>query len=156
MKRDIAVITVGYVILAVFIFAVVHSEKNDYWKTIGVTNCGLYTALKESKGSPDSIEICENGGAYVVYDGVKFYYPNEKLTGSFLRAEIYTDKYVFGNKRITVGTPKDVIISAYKHKKELSDVPDGKLAYEYNSSTLVWFEFDEFDLVKKIILAWEL
>ncbi len=156
MKRGTVIVAVGCVILAVCIFGSAYSEKIDYWKIIGVTKNGLYTVLKESKGSPDSIEICEDGGAYVVYDGIKFYYANKELTGSFLRAEIYTDKYVFGKKRITVGTPKAVIISSYKHTKELSDLPDGELAYECNSNTIVWFEFDESNLVKKITLTWEL
>ena len=156
MKRNTLILTVGCVILAVCILGFSHSKKIDYWKTIGITNNGLYTVLKESKGNPDCIEICEDGGAYVIYDGIRFYYPNKDLTGSFQRAEIYTDKYVFGKQGITIGTSKDIIISSYKHTKEISGLPDGELAYECNGNTIVWFEFDESNLVKKIILTWDL
>ena len=74
MKRNTLILTVGCVILAVCILGFSHSKKIDYWKTIGITNNGLYTVLKESKGNPDCIEICEDGGAYVIYDGIRFYY----------------------------------------------------------------------------------
>lgn len=40
--------------------------------------------------------------------------------------------------------------------KEISGLPDGELAYECNGNTIVWFEFDESNLVKKIALTWEL
>ena len=148
MKRNVVILTVGFVVFAVCIFGFLHSKKFGYWKAIGITNNGLYTLLKESKGNPDSIEICEDGGVYVIYDGIRFYYPNEDLTGSFQRAEIQTDKYVFGKQGITIGTSKDIIISSYKHTKEISGLPDGELAYECNGSTSVWFEFDESNLIQ--------
>lgn len=155
MRKIIILTTFGCVLLSVCIFRFIRFERTDYWKTIGVTDSGLYTDLKKDKGNPDSIETFENG-AYVVYDGIKFYYANRDLTGSFLRAEIYSDKYSFGKQKIAIGTSKDVIILSYKNAKAISGLPDGELAYECCDDTIIWFEFNESNFVEKIILTWEL
>mgnify|MGYP000082601550 FL=1 len=138
-------------ILVLFIF----NDNIDYWEVIGVSDNGLYDTLVSKKGKPKDIEYVD-GDVYVVYDGVKFCYLNKELRGSFIRAEIYTDKYVFGKRNISIGTDKKTIVSYYKNKKGITDLPNNELAYICNSDTIIWFEFDENERVDKIILTWEM
>lgn len=154
MKKKVIFVILGCVILTFCMFGCKEYKKSNYWETIGITDNGLYDSLIKSKGEPEKIEY-DKGGTYVVYEGIRFYYPNKELSGSFIRAEIYNDRYVF-DKKISIGTRKDIIESYYKNTKEIGDLPNGELAYQYNDNTIIWFEFNKNDEVNKIILTWEM
>lgn len=128
------------------------SRKIDYWSVIGVGNNWLYNSLVECKGNPNDIEYVDDG-AYVVYDGVKFYYTNKNLNGIFLRAEVYDDTYTFGKAQISVGTTKEKVISFYKKQTSVTDLPGNELAYVCDDKTVIWFMFDDTNVVNKIMLT---
>ena len=155
MRKTMIFIVLGCIMLTICSTGCKDDKNSNYWETIGITDNGLYASLLKSKGAPKKIEYDEDG-AYVLYEGIRFYYPNKELNGSFIRAEIYSDKYVFGKQNITIGTRKDIIESYYKSKKKLFDLSDDELAYEYNYNTFIWFKFNENDEVNKIVLAWEM
>ncbi|MDD6214126.1 MAG: hypothetical protein PUB42_02945 [Firmicutes bacterium] len=156
MKKNMfCIFIVCCTIMLLWLVFSIKYDNIDYWKTIGVSDNGLYDTLIAEKGEPKDIE-CIDDDVYVIYDGVKFCYLNKELSGSFIRAEICTDKYVFGKQKISVGTDKKTIVSYYKNKRSLNDLPDDELAYICNSNTIIWFEFDKNDKVKKIILTWEM
>lgn len=154
MRKNVVCVIMGCIILTFSLFGCKEYKRSNYWKTIGITDDGLYASLIKSKGEPNDIEYDEDG-AYVVYEGIRFYYPNKELNGSFIRAEIYNDRYVF-DQNISIGIGKDIIESHYKGTKKLVDLPDDELAYQCNDNTIIWFEFNENDEVNKIVLTWEM
>lgn len=156
MKKNMfCIFIVCFTIMSLLLVFSIKYDNVDYWKTIGVSDNGLYDTLIAEKGEPEDIE-CIDDEVYVIYDGVKFCYFNKELSGSFIRAEIYTDKYVFGKQKISIGTDKKTIVSYYKHKQSITDLSADELAYICNSDTIIWFKFDKNDKVDKITLTWEM
>ena len=149
MALCLLVIVIAYMLFYCF------QHNIDYWKTIGVGSSGLYNDIVSFKGVPANIEYTDDGGVYVCYDGLKFYYTHSDLRGAFLRAEVIDDSYFFGHKHIAVGDKKEKLVDFYKYSKELSDVSENEKAYFF-ADGIVHFIFDENDVVNKIVLAHEL
>lgn len=155
MKKILCIIVISCFMIVGLSYVSYKANKMNYWKEIGITEySALYSTLVECKGEPESIRYRDDGeGVYAVYDGVEFYFPNRDFKGVFLSAMIYSDKYTFGRKHITIGTKRDVVESYFRFAKKAVGSGENELTYICNDWTVIWFDFDESNCVSRITLS---
>ena len=151
-------IFITYVIICVCIFLVLWAARFteffwlDYWKVIGLPECNFnYNDLIAKKGKPLSIEDTD-----VVYKGVKFYMSSSDFSRKhveLLNATLTDSTYSFGRNHISIGSSRNEVVSYFKGAKKTVDFCEDRPDYRCNFNTYIYFEFDEDDKVKSMILT---
>lgn len=132
------------------------SADEEYFEVLGMENHSLqyFDELLYRTPSENIIEL-DSQVLQVRQDGYDiFLYQNKNSNSlyhcSFMRIEIYDNKYKFENDKIAVGTDKETVSNVYKKYTTIKDLPEYQMGYIIDG---LWIRFElDNNVVNKIII----